>query len=80
MVSPRSLFNRSSLDRSFIGGLADKLAVHQIALLVRSADRDSQDKNLVVSLGQFAKTADSRDAVNSILTHVYPYCMCSKVS
>ncbi len=41
--------------------------------LVRSADRDSQDKNLVGSLVRFAKTAGSRDLFDSILTHVYPY-------
>ncbi len=37
--------------------------------LVRSADRDSQDKNLVGLLDRIAKTAGLRD---SILTHVYP--------
>ena len=36
---------------------------------MRSADRDSQDKNLVGSLDQFAKMACSCDL---ILTHVYP--------
>ena len=43
---------------------------HQIAnhSLVRCADRESQDKNLVGSLDRFAKTAGS-----SILTHVHPY-------
>ena len=29
--------------------------------------------NLVGSLDQFTKTAGSRDSVDSILTHVYPY-------
>ncbi len=48
---------------------------HQIAnrSLVRSADHDSQDKNLVGSLDRFAKTAGSHDSVDSILIHVYPY-------
>ena len=42
--------------------------------LVRSADSDSQDKNLVSSLDRFAnKTAGSHDSVDSILTHAYPY-------
>ncbi len=52
MASRRSLFNRNgSLDRSFIGGLAPESAVNRgtkslIALLiVRRADRDSQNKN-----------------------------------
>ncbi len=40
--------------------------------LVRSADRVSQDKNLVGSLDWFAKMAGSRDLVESILIHVYP--------
>ncbi len=40
--------------------------------LVSSADRDSQDKNLVSSLDRFAKTAGLRDSVDSVLTHVYP--------
>ncbi len=35
---------------------------------MKSADRDSQDKNLVGSLDRFTKTAGSRD---SILTYVY---------
>ena len=39
---------------------------------MRSADRDSQDKNFVGSLDRFAKTAGSRDAIDSILTHVIP--------
>ncbi len=71
-ASRRSLFNRNGLvDRSFIGGLALKKAPN--SSLVRSADRDSQDKNLVGSLDRFAKTAGSRDLVDSILTHVYPF-------
>ncbi len=84
MASRRSRFNRNGLvDRSFIGGLAHESAVSNgtkllIALLVRSAERDSQDKNLVGLLDRFAKTADSRDSVDSILTHVYPY-MCIAV-
>ncbi len=40
--------------------------------LARIADRESQDKNLVGSLDRFAKTAGSRDSVDSIFTHVYP--------
>ncbi len=32
-----------------------------------------EDKNFVGSLHRFAKMAGSRDSVNSILTHVYPY-------
>ncbi len=40
-----------------------------------SADRDLHDKNLVGSLVRFAKTSGSRDSVDSILTHVYPYSM-----
>ncbi len=40
---------------------------------MRSADRDSQDKNLVGSLDRFAKTTGSRDSADTILTHVYPY-------
>ena len=38
---------------------------------MRSADRDSQDYNLVGSLDCFAKTAGSHDSVDSILTHVH---------
>ncbi len=47
---------------------------HQITnrSLVKSADRDSQDKNLVGLLDRFAKTVHSCDSVNSILTHVCP--------
>ena len=41
--------------------------------LVRSADRDAQDKNLVSSLDRFAKTPGSHDSVDSILAHAYPY-------
>ncbi len=40
---------------------------------MRSADRDSQDKNLVGSLDRFAKTTGSRDSADTILTPVYPY-------
>ncbi len=40
---------------------------------MRSADRDSQDKNLVGSIDRFAKTSGSRDSADSILTHLYPY-------
>ncbi len=40
---------------------------------MRCTDRELQDNNLVGSLDQFAKTADSRDSVDLILTHVYPY-------
>ncbi len=36
--------------------------------LVRSADHDSQDRNLVGLLDQFAKSAGSYDSVDSILT------------
>ncbi len=91
MVSRRSHFSRSGLaadqsltamaDRSFIGGLAHESPVNRdtkslIALLSEeSADRDSQDKNLVGSLNRFAKTAVSRNWVDSIFTHVYPICM-----
>ncbi len=39
---------------------------------MRSADRDSQDKNLVGSLDRFAQRAGFHDSVDSILTHVYP--------
>ena len=39
--------------------------------LVRSIDRYSQDK--VGSLVQFAKTDGSRNLVELILTHVYPF-------
>ncbi len=48
---------------------------HQITnrSLVRSADCDSQNKNLVGSLDRFAKKVGSRDSVDSLLTHVYPY-------
>ena len=41
--------------------------------LERSADCDSQDKNLVGSLDRFVITAGSHDSVDSILTNVYPY-------
>ena len=63
-----------SSDRSFIGGLAHEFAV-KIAnhSLVRCADHESQDKNVVGSLERFAKTAGSRDLVDSILTHVHVY-------
>ncbi len=40
---------------------------------MKGADSDSQDKNLVASLDQFAKMASLRDSDDSILTHVYPY-------
>ncbi len=40
--------------------------------LVKSADRDSQDENLVGSLDRFAKMADSHNSVDSIVTPVYP--------
>ncbi len=40
---------------------------------MRSADRDLQDNSLVGSLDRFAKTADLRDLVDSILTQVHPY-------
>ncbi len=66
MTSRRSLFN----------GIAQQIVVLQVGWftnrsLVRSADCDSKDKNLVGSLDRFAKTAGSRDSVDSILTHVY---------
>ncbi len=73
-----------SSDRSFVGGLARESAVsmqgHQIAnrSLGRSTDRESQDKNFVGLLDQFAKTAGSRDSFKAILTHVYPYRLCNK--
>ena len=35
-----------------------------------SADRDSQDKNLVSSLDRFAKKTGSRDSVNSLCTPI----------
>ncbi len=74
-------------DRHFSEGLALPIVVLYVGWLtnrqlkgapnrslVRSADRDSQDKDLVGSLlDRFAKTAGSRDSVDSILTHVYPY-------
>ncbi len=71
-ASHGSLFEQGtgSSDRS-IGGLACKLSVNLTRgpnrSLVRSADRDLQDKNLVSSPDRFAKTADSREW---ILTHV----------
>ena len=40
---------------------------------MRSADRDSHDKNLVGSLDRLAIMASSHNSVNSILTLVYPY-------
>ena len=41
---------------------------------MRSAARELQDKDLVGSLDRFVKRAGSRDSVDSILTHVSPYC------
>ena len=40
--------------------------------LARSADRESQDKNFVGLVNQFAKTSCSCNSVDSIFTHVYP--------
>ncbi len=85
MASRISLFNRNGLvDRSFIGGLTHESAHNKdikIAnrSLVRHADRDSQDKNFIGSLGMLdrfqkknKKTAGSRDSVDEVFTHVYP--------
>ena len=52
---------------------------HSLARSADHADRDSQDKNLIGSLDRFAKIAGSRDSVDSIFTHVYPY-LCHNLS
>ncbi len=66
------------ITHSFIGGLAHELAVKKSTKLhnrslVRSANHESQDKNLVGLLDRFAKTASSHDSVDSILAHVCLY-------
>ena len=62
-----------SSNRSFIGGLAHESAVNRgiksLITLMQIVTRE----NFVSSLDRFAKAADLRDSVDSILTHVYPY-------